>query len=46
MITQGDYGAVVAEALHQVGGVQDALVFAAAADRNERHFRLHELASV
>jgi hypothetical protein len=32
-----DRGAVLAEALYEIGGVEHPLVFAAAADRDERH---------
>jgi hypothetical protein len=44
MFAQGDRGALLAETVNEICGVEDALVFAAPADSDERHFRLHQLA--
>ena len=44
MLAQFDRGTILAEALNEIGGVEDALVFAAAADRDKCHFRVDELA--
>jgi hypothetical protein len=38
VLAQLDCRAVRAEALNQIGGVENALVFAPAADGDERHF--------
>jgi hypothetical protein len=44
VLPQLDCEAVVAEALNEIDGVENSLVFTPAADRDERYFRLHELA--
>jgi hypothetical protein len=44
VLAQRDGQAVLTEALNVVGRVEDALVLAAAADRDERHLCMYELA--
>jgi hypothetical protein len=44
VLAQRDGQAVLTEALNVFGRVVDALVLAAAADRDERHLCMHELA--
>jgi hypothetical protein len=44
VLAQFDRKAVLPEALNEICGVEDALMFAAPTDSNERHFRLDKLA--